>query len=226
MAYGFSLRTRDGSMNGNGLAFIPAHSMRCGIAGKQEIAHRQRATSADDRQRDEAKPRCCDTHRSEECGMSVVAISWDKSENRLANPMPSTVRFSQRTTGWLYLRLGVEGGAFIAAKGCLQKAAKAPSENASSKRLSAVDKKRRLRIMMALGPSISRPGSPLQMASGRRPKAVTSAVMKIRLNLSGALLVPFECLAERWAFALIGAGELNVILKGIFRPLRPQLPDP
>jgi membrane-associated phospholipid phosphatase len=29
-----------------------------------------------------------------------------------------------------------------------------------------------------------------------------------------------------WAFALIGAGELNVILKSIFRRLRPQLPDP
>jgi hypothetical protein len=28
------------------------------------------------------------------------------------------------------------------------------------------------------------------------------------------------------AVALIGAGELNVILKGIFRRLRPQLPDP
>ena len=39
---------------------------------------------------------------------------------------------------------------------------------------------------MALGPSNSRPGSPLQMASGRRPKAVTSAVMKIWVNLSGA----------------------------------------
>jgi hypothetical protein len=61
--------------------------------------------------------------------MSVVAISWDKSENRLANPTPSTVRFSQRIPGWLYLRLGVEEGAFIAAKDCLQKAAKAPSES-------------------------------------------------------------------------------------------------
>jgi len=26
-----------------------------------------------------------------------VAISWEKSENKLANPMPSTVRFSQPT---------------------------------------------------------------------------------------------------------------------------------
>jgi DNA-binding transcriptional LysR family regulator len=30
-------------MNGNGLAFIPARSVRCGIALKQEIADRQRA---------------------------------------------------------------------------------------------------------------------------------------------------------------------------------------
>ena len=29
-----------------------------------------------------------------------------------------------------------------------------------------------------------------------------------------------------WAFALIAAGELNLILKGIFRRLRPQLPNP
>jgi hypothetical protein len=128
--------------------------------------------------------------------MSVVAISWDKSENRLANPMPSTVRFSQRMPGWLFLRLGVEEGAFIAAKDCLQKPQKRRARMGSSKRLSAVDKKRRLRITMALGPSISRPGSPLQMASGRRPKAVTSAVMKIWVNLSGAPRVPFECLAE------------------------------
>jgi hypothetical protein len=40
--------------------------------------------------------------------MSVVAISWDKSENRLANPMPSMVRFSQRMPGWLFLRFGVD----------------------------------------------------------------------------------------------------------------------
>jgi hypothetical protein len=77
--------------------------------------------------------------------MSVVAISWDKSENRLANPMPSTVRFSQRMPGWLFLRLGVEEGAFIAAKDCLQKPQKRRARMGSSKRLSAVDKKRRLR---------------------------------------------------------------------------------
>ena len=50
--------------------------------------------------------------------MSVVAISWDQSENRLASPMPSTVRFYQRMSAWHFLLSGVEEGAVIAAKGC------------------------------------------------------------------------------------------------------------
>jgi PAP2 superfamily len=49
------------------------------------------------------------------------------------------------------------------------------------------------------------------------------------IGLVTALVLAFQ---RRWsqllgrAFALIGAGELNVILKGIFRRLRPQIPDP
>ena len=49
--------------------------------------------------------------------MSVVAISWDQSENRLASPMPSTVRFNQRMSAWLFLRSGVEEGAVNSEKG-------------------------------------------------------------------------------------------------------------
>ena len=49
------------------------------------------------------------------------------------------------------------------------------------------------------------------------------------IGLVTALVLAFHrrwSLLLGWAFALIGAGELNVILKGIFRRLRPQLPDP
>ena len=49
-------------------------------------------------------------------GMSVVAISWDQSENRLASPMPSTVRFNQRMSARHFFS-GVDEGAVIAAKG-------------------------------------------------------------------------------------------------------------
>jgi Membrane-associated phospholipid phosphatase len=50
-----------------------------------------------------------------------------------------------------------------------------------------------------------------------------------RIGLVTALVLAFQrrwSLLLGWAVALIGAGELNVILKGIFRRLRPQLPDP
>ena len=49
------------------------------------------------------------------------------------------------------------------------------------------------------------------------------------IGLVTALVLAFQrrwSLLLAWAVALIGAGELNVILKGIFRRLRPQLPDP
>ena len=49
------------------------------------------------------------------------------------------------------------------------------------------------------------------------------------IGLVTALVLAFQrrwSLLLGWAVALIGAGELNVILKGIFRRLRPQLPDP
>jgi hypothetical protein len=49
------------------------------------------------------------------------------------------------------------------------------------------------------------------------------------VGLVTALVLVFQrrwSLLLGWTFALIGAGELNVILKGIFRRLRPQLPDP
>jgi membrane-associated phospholipid phosphatase len=49
------------------------------------------------------------------------------------------------------------------------------------------------------------------------------------IGLVTALVLAFHrrwSLLLGWAFALIGAGELNVILKGIFRRLRPQLLDP
>jgi hypothetical protein len=42
-------------------------------------------------------------------GISVVAISWDQSENKLANPMPSTVRFSQPTPTKFRLVWSFEG---------------------------------------------------------------------------------------------------------------------
>ena len=49
------------------------------------------------------------------------------------------------------------------------------------------------------------------------------------IGLVTALVLAFQrrwSLLLAWAVALIGAGELNVILKGIFRRLRPQLPNP
>ena len=46
------------------------------------------------------------------------------------------------------------------------------------------------RITVAIGPSISRPGSPLPMASGKSPKPVTSAVIKMRANRRLYLGVP------------------------------------
>jgi membrane-associated phospholipid phosphatase len=49
------------------------------------------------------------------------------------------------------------------------------------------------------------------------------------IGLVTALVLAFQrrwSLLLGWAVALIGAGELNVILKDIFRRLRPQLPDP
>ena len=41
-------------------------------------------------------------------------------------------------------------------------------------------------MMVAIGPSISRPGSPLPSASGSRPSAVTSAVIRIDGRRSAA----------------------------------------
>ena len=55
-----------------------------------------------------------------------------------------------------------------------------------TKRLSAVEVMSPPRMTMAIGPSISRPGSPLPIASGRRPSAVTSAVMRIGPRRSSA----------------------------------------
>ena len=49
------------------------------------------------------------------------------------------------------------------------------------------------------------------------------------IGLVSALVLAFQrgwSLLLGWAVALIGAGELNVILKGIFQRLRPQLSDP
>ena len=49
------------------------------------------------------------------------------------------------------------------------------------------------------------------------------------VGLVTALVLAFQrrwSLLLGWTVAVIGAGELNVILKGIFRRLRPQLPDP
>ena len=43
-----------------------------------------------------------------------------------------------------------------------------------------------IRTTTAMGPSISRPGSPLPMASGRQAGAVTNAVIKIGANRSEA----------------------------------------
>ena len=45
---------------------------------------------------------------------------------------------------------------------------------------------RPLTIMLAIGPSISRPGSPLPTTSGSRPKPVTIAVINIDGSLSDA----------------------------------------
>ena len=56
----------------------------------------------------------------------------------------------------------------------------------STNRLSAVDVSSPPRITIAIGPSISRPGSPLPSASGRSPSAVTSAVIRIGPSRSSA----------------------------------------
>ena len=64
-----------------------------------------------------------------------------------------------------------------------------PYRNASvgrRSRLRAVEVKRPPRITVAMGPSISRPGSPLPIASGRSPSAVTRAVMRIGTSRSDA----------------------------------------
>jgi len=42
------------------------------------------------------------------------------------------------------------------------------------------------RMTTAIGPSISRPGSPMPMAKGRTPRAVTSEVIRMAANLSAA----------------------------------------
>ena len=44
-------------------------------------------------------------------------------------------------------------------------------------------------IIIAIGPSISRPGWPLPAASGNKPKAVTSAVIKMDGKRSDALWI-------------------------------------
>jgi hypothetical protein len=45
--------------------------------------------------------------------MSVVAILWDESENRLASPTPNTVRFNQRLPLFLLSTGRLEEGALI-----------------------------------------------------------------------------------------------------------------
>ena len=64
-----------------------------------------------------------------------------------------------------------------------------PSRNArvgSTRRFSAVEVTSPPRITIAIGPSISRPGSPLPIANGSSPRPVTNAAIKIGASLSEA----------------------------------------
>src|SRR5437870_2177421 len=97
----------------------------------------------------------------------------------------------------------LDGDADQAASGAAssRKCPNASASVGSTKRLSAVDVTSPPRITRARGPSISRPGSPLPRASGRRPGAVTSAVMRMGPRRSAAprIAVAPPHVAPSWA---------------------------
>src|SRR5712692_4279644 len=88
----------------------------------------------------------------------------------------------------------------------------------STSRLRAVEVKSPPRIMIAIGPSTSRPGAPLPIASGSRPSAVTSAVIRIgrsrseapRMAASKPQLIPST--ETKWSKCEIIMIELRMVM--------------
>lgn len=74
--------------------FSPTHLVRV-VA----TAHLRKARQPIAHAFDKPQPRRRHAHRGEESGISVVAISCDQSLNKLASPIPSTVRLSHRDFG-------------------------------------------------------------------------------------------------------------------------------